>query len=713
MRRCWLFALALAGATWTAPAFASGDYCEPRWTPENAGFSCVSSVPIAPGNDTRVNLFLLLQDRAGRNGQGLAYPETEPFYGRNFLKWRDVANAWYPRPEAADSEGGAADDTGDEVGSGRCQTLGSGKRSFLAAVEQAAGVKPGERSLLASTRDRLGAVCENGPGSVRLPGEGGYFANFGANGIPDAPAGFMAYLEASASFYGGEWDRAKVYYRKVAGARANGWLTETATYMIARTLLNEAMDKSEDEWGWFDLQKADPSVARQSEDAFMEYLEAYPDGRYAASARGLVRKALWLQRDFARLGTAYGAALQTVDPAQEESARLVEEIDDKLLVRDRTPGAADPVLSATNLLMRMRPHSFDPDEKQLTREELDAEAATFAETPELWSFLEATHAFYVGKDYAAVLELLPDDARQESYAPLAFSRQYLRGLALHALNDRNEEGFWRQLVEGSDGLWQRPSVELALARSLEQKGELQDVFASGSPVREPRLRRILLGNSAGPAILKAQARTSDGPAGEASFATFVVLWRQLQRHEFAGFLADLPLAAKFEPGEDSYGLWNLLDTPVAPANVFVQGPTADGFACPSLERTARTLAGRPKDAAALLCLGDFLRLNGFDDFSLSSGWVEDDEGVELGTSAGYPGKAFVRHDYYTAVMDDPVATRDQQAYALYRAIRCYAPSRNNSCGGDGVEADVRAAWFKRLKARYSDTRWAREAKYYW
>jgi hypothetical protein len=254
---------------------------------------------------------------------------------------------------------------------------------------------------------------------------------------------------------------------------------------------------------------------------------------------------------------------------------------------------------------------------------------------------------------------------------------------------------------------------LALARALEQKGEVGKVFAADSPIRDPRIRRILLGMSAGPDILKAQARAEGGPAGESGFAAFMVLWRQLQHGEYKGFLDDLPLAAQHTPGDEYYGLWNLLDEPRVPASLFVTGQTGDEFPCPSLEQTARTLAAKPKDAKGLLCLGDFFRLNGFDELTLLNRWGSEDTEGELGTRDGYPGAPIPRQDYYTTIMADPAATRDQQAYAHYRAIRCYAPSGNNSCGGEDVDENIRAAWFKRLKARYGESKWSRELKYYW
>ena len=72
-----------------------------------------------------------------------------------------------------------------------------------------------------------------------------------------------------------------------------------------------------------------------------------------------------------------------------------------------------------------------------------------------------------------------------------------------------------------------------------------------------------------------------------------------------------------------------------------------------------------------------------------------------------------RHDFYTAIIADPAAARADKAYAYYRAIRCYAPTGANSCGGKDVDLDVREAWFRRLKNQYADTSWAKGLRYYW
>ena len=62
LKRLAMAAVLAAGAwAFTGPASASGDYsCSPNWTLQSADLDCGSSLVIAPGSDTRVNLALLL-----------------------------------------------------------------------------------------------------------------------------------------------------------------------------------------------------------------------------------------------------------------------------------------------------------------------------------------------------------------------------------------------------------------------------------------------------------------------------------------------------------------------------------------------------------------------------------------------------------------------------------------------------------------------------
>jgi hypothetical protein len=105
-----------------------------------------------------------------------------------------------------------------------------------------------------------------------------------------------------------------------------------------------------------------------------------------------------------------------------------------------------------------------------------------------------------------------------------------------------------------------------------------------------------------------------------------------------------------------------------------------------------------------------MRANGFDQYSLDSQPPKTELG---GTSSLFPGGAYSRLEVYKAIIADARAGADDKAYALYRAVNCYAPSGNNSCGGTEVPVAQRKAWFNRLKKDYPRSSWAKDLHYYW
>jgi hypothetical protein len=70
-------------------------------------------------------------------------------------------------------------------------------------------------------------------------------------------------------------------------------------------------------------------------------------------------------------------------------------------------------------------------------------------------------------------------------------------------------------------------------------------------------------------------------------------------------------------------------------------------------------------------------------------------------------------DGYLKVIADKQADGDARAYALFRAVRCYAPSGTNDCGEQDIPQSTRKQWFKMLHKEYPDSTWAKSLKYYW
>lgn len=715
--------LLLGVALWPGSAGASGDGgCTASWRLEAPNLGCESRIVIGPGNDTRVNLLLLLNDRAGLDGRGLRAPATDAInqygyydFGRTFFDWELLAATFYPsRVPAETSEAEAGE--GEELAGGRCQSVTEGGKEFLAGLERNRLVPAADRARLAEGRAGLLGLCRATQGGTGVQAELADLALPHTFASLDARE-FGGYLAGSAAFYAGDWPAARLHFAALRAAK-DPWVRETALYMAARSELNAASNSLGfvDEYGFYDVTKADQAAARRADEGFANYLKAYPTGRYAGSAAGLVRRARWLAGDVGGQSAAYAALLETIDPKTPATAELLDEMDQKFIFNHGADKAArDPLLLAMFDLLRMRSDLSEDsyfgydrhDLPLLTAEELARQQPSFAEHAELYDFLLANQAFYVAHDYRAVLRLLPDDARQQAYTPLAFSRQVLRGMALAELRDRNEAGFWQELLGGASALYQRPTAELGLALNWERAGEVGKAFAAGSPVHDARIRAILLQYSAGAELL----RTVAGPAGKSQLerdtALFTLLLKELSRATYAAAAGDLKLVRGNAPTNGWLG-WHDLGNEV-PIGLFTRGRFADGYPCAALRDTVARLAANPRDVKGRLCLGDFYRLNGFDGFDLEG---PDGKGV-LGSFTHYPGAPIPRSRFYAEIIADGAASHQDRAYALYRAVQCYAPGGNNSCGGDDVSLEQRRAWFQRLKSGFGDTRWAREARYYW
>lgn len=691
MRRWLAIGAALAGACIAWPAAASGDYgCTPGWMLELPDRSCSSTIVLSPDNDSRVNLLLLLRDRAGLDGAGGTYPETYWYggEGRTFFDWGVLVRALYPEDGAGDED--AYRRAWD---ASRCQSMAAGGDAFAAALASSR-LDRAERELLAGARGQLHPLCE-GSGDAAVQWPGGVASAAGRN--------FIAYLAGASAFYAGDWPGARLQFASLLRSE-DPWLRETSLYMLARVEINAAIDGAFDEWGSFKgTDEADQDAVRAAQRGLDDYLSAYPNGRYAASARGLKRRAWWLGGDVRALAGEYERLLGSAAADARTAAELVDEVDNKLFFPNwrgkPVTGEVDgPLLLAALDLLRMRSDPYSRDEQMLgpalTRAELDAQAGEFAGREDLFIFLQAAHAFYVADNPREVLLLVPDDALRTSYTPLQFSRQMLRGMALARLGDRNEEGFWKELLGGAKGLYQRPTAELGLALHYDRRGAIDAALAADSPIRDVTIREILLEQSAEPALLRRMVKEGL-TAEERSLASYVLLYKELTRGRYADFLADLP------------------NDPAAPEGLryapFNSGEVTEGYICPALTEMVKRLAANAGDVKGLLCLGEYYRRNGFDWPSFQA----PPAGTLGSHTRPFAGEAIPRSVFYDRVIADPRAGQGDKAYALYRAIRCYQPTGTNSCGGEDVPQSRRQAWFRRLKGEFADTSWAQDLKYYW
>jgi hypothetical protein len=719
MRTKWVALGVAIAAVVGAIAWACADAGEePTWALAKKDYDSGGGAGmLLPSNDTRINMFLLLADRRGFTVEQPEVEEGSPPVA--LFPWAVLER------QARGTKPGEFE---DPVEPSRCQSVTAGSAAFAAALRADWNVPDGEKQQLIAAREALSPWVK--PVEQYMPMVCG-----DANAAPPAPpavsspAGreFAAYLAATQSFYGGTFDRAAEGYHGL-GSASDPWLRETATYMVARTLLNRAIDRSATDYGSIaPLDKRDVAGAREAGRAFEAYLQAYPGGRYANSARGLVRRAQWLAGDNSDLAAEYGRQLSATAPLPNaaEAAAIVDEVDNKLGLPTSKPEIVrDPVLLAVVDLHRMRGGDGESREwccgPPITREEIERQRPLFGRDSELYDYVRAAEAYFVRHEPREVLQLLPDAARQRQFSYLQFSRQMLRGLALQQLGDRNTRGFWLSLFAAATRPYERPALELALAIQEERSGRVGLVFAPDSPVTHPVMRQMLLENVAGPDLLRQQATRQGVPKLEREVALYTLLEKELWRGFLPQFVGDLRLVTGdaqpngFYAGTTYYDARfnSHLDRP--PLGKFGKDARTGNFGCPTMPTTVAQLIGAPRAIRPRLCMAEYFRLNGFDDLAFeANSRPTSGEGLATTRELFPTGRAYSRLEEYKAIMADPGASPDDKALALNRAVRCYAPSRSNSCGGTDVGLAVRRAWYNRLKADYPQSRWAKELKYYW
>jgi hypothetical protein len=713
-----IFALLAAAAGIVAWACADiGE--EPTWALAKPDYDPGGSAAmLLPSNDTRVNLLLLLADRRGAMVRNSAAKADDP--PLVLFPWYVMANRAAPPGEVAN----------DYMGGSRCQTNASGTAAFVAAVRANRQVPDAEKQLLTSAREALQPGAKQREEYVPDVECAGAVLPEAQLAAIQSPAGkaFATYLTGAQQFYAGAFDPALTAFGSLSSA-PDPWLRETADYMVARSQLNRAIQKSLNEYGDIEgVEKRDRAGATAAGVAFDSYLKAYPAGLYASSARGLMRRVHWLAGDTGSLAGDYGRQLsgRSFDGAPT-TVDFINELDNKLPLPTNSPAQIrDPLLLAVVDLHRMR----QPEDASardyccgppITRAEIEAQRPAFGSDTELYDYIRAAEAFFVRKDAREVLQILPDAAHQQRFSYLQFSRQMLRGLALDGLGDSNTRGFWMSLFPGASRPYQRDALELALAMHDEKGGRLDLVFAPDSQVRHPIIRELLLEHVAGPDILRQQARRPGVPKVEREIALYMLLSKELRRGFYSQFLGDLRLLPTdmatdpyFSGGSNYDARWNATQER-PPLGVFGPAGKLGDAGCPALAQTASQLVANPRAIRPRLCLAEFFRNNGFDNFNEWGSYDEPLEGTGLATTRQlFPGPTtYSRLELYKAVIADPAATADDKAFALNRAVRCYAPGGNNSCSGTEVELPQRKAWYMRLKREYPQSRWATTLKNYW
>ncbi|OLL27367.1 hypothetical protein BTH42_33250 [Burkholderia sp. SRS-W-2-2016] len=697
---------------------SSDETCEAMATPRQNDYSCGAVPILSPGNDTRINAMLLMVN-ADRFAQTLPKPSTfAPADGTSeltvpflydFSTWIDRSQTQSGTGSDDAADGNQTDYYADGEGN-ICRSAASGDKGFYAALDSAKQLPADDAASLRAARAVMMTACEDSGTSAPWTKSAGLRSRLGQQ--------FATYLDGARAFYQHDFFSATKAFAS-ASHSTDPWLKETALYMTGRAQLNAAQA------GVFDEHAITPDRSKvvkvslaASDTVFRTYLRIYPHGLYSASAAGLQRRIAWLGDDVTQQARLYDSAFAnwSATTSNVRLDQLANELDSKLLMTDiKTNDIQSPQLLAIIDLMRMRvSDSSDASrQKPIALHELQAQKPRFACRPMLFEYLLAAWYVHLGHQPEQALALLPQSVGA-SLDYFALSQQMLRGFALEDSGQRDKaRQLWTQLIPLTKYPLQRETLELALAINLEQAGLVDRVFADDSPIQNVAIRETLIQRAASADLLRAQAQNKASNDRMRDLALYTLLYKELTRGHYSDFIADLPM---------------IRDTSSEPLQPFNSPATTDaiGYVCPSIRDVAVGLQQDPRDAKGLNCLGEFMRRHppayplvgdpivfSFAQPAAAAS-PTDSTAPPLGSAPSqFRGKVVERITNYQTVIGDTRASADDRAYALYRAIRCFAPSGYSDCGGNDIPVDTRKRWFNTLKAAYPHSKAAQSLKYYW
>ena len=696
-----------------APALASFDMEDCKWSDDHC---LLKGDPIlTPGNDSRDNLLRLVSEAK-------SFPLPVQSMPADITRSRDFYFAYHPQWDAtvtpatppADKPGENSrlsqqmtalqleptETSHDDEQENRFVSNNADSISaFFAALLADSSLTAEQRHALAQARMGLysGANQEQIAASLAtLPAESTSLL-------------YKTYLTGAARFYAGDYVGADHDFSQLI-ASDRPWLTETAQYMLMRTALNSSSQNSTGEYGDFNINRIDRAAAGKAQKEALAYLQRWPEGLYADSARGMLRRINWYLQAWPQLAGLYEQMFQQAEDAGSLRG-LVTEYDNiygmqfyERPVREAFPDA--PRVSYIELLRAIR---LNRDQQPtLTQADLDSSKPLFEKSGNqaLWRNLQLNLWRVTGNE-AAILQAVKPAQKLPAHDILAFSEQVLYGDAL--MQQKRwpaARDFWLTLLKISADIEQQQYVQARLAATLVFRGDTAAIFAPDSPVTSLRYRSRVLKTVASPELLRQQV--SQGPNNEErTIALHTLLVRDLTENRFGDWLRDRKLASAITlpvTGE-AFDDVNL-------SNFDWNGEAAEaGYVCRSLDETVQVLSQNASDAHALNCLGEFFRTSNthVDLWKDSAGNGVLETAIDRKTPFGQ----FDRQRYYQQVIATPKAEHEDKSYALYRAIMCYAPSGANECGGKEVDKAQRKGWFTQLKTDYPGSPWAQKLKYYW
>jgi hypothetical protein len=527
---------------------------------------------------------------------------------------------------------------------------------------------------------------------------------------------YLDYITAADAFYNDDFNEAESRFRALTHAQ-RAWVKETATYNLIRVAIRKTQASAEDKYGFLDIETVNKALAGSIMPAIQDYLATYPNGKYVESAKNLKRRAYWLNGDDKTLLMAFQEAIEEIRKKNDFSSavNLAVEIDNKYLFahyyddRNNLPPALTniewdkPVLAAAQILVRLRKLDKQNGKNSIVDlREIQAHETNFkaknADT--IYQYILLAYDFFEEKNYDAVIQASQnwhDGLNNGDYA--AFSIASLRAFALEKLQRYDDAAaLLKELHALSPSPLLKDHFELAQAQNLVASGKARDIFTADSVIQSANIKERVLRGSANAEVLQYVLDQPHTSKEEKSTGLATLLHKSLMTKQFKALLKYQKKYANFEL-ENLYGLAYLRAETIS---------SDDNFVCPSWSSVLTDLTGEDPSPRNQICLGE--RLRTLEDHIYLNIYSDEELG---GTDDGFGKRDLTRLELYLPLIDNPAVKGEDEAYALRRAIYCFATTGSNHCGNEDIPIETRKYWFNKLKKEYKNSEWSIKQKYYW
>ena len=670
--------------------------CQPSSTLSNNQYTACDGLPVlSPANDNRVNILLLLSDK---NLATLLAPKpTASLWNTEYSSVPFDVNSFTQRVENKSASSGKSTSSAAYSYQEHCNSITTGLSDFTQQVKNDAHISASEKDILIKARSKL-LECTAPLSLIRIDPNWSIYTRQ-----------YASYLNASIAFYNTNFSTATKIYALLTQVD-QPWLKETAQYMLIRSNLNAAYQSGLAEYGDLDVNKINPVLLKDFFNSITQYFELYPNGRYVASTRGLLRRGYWLnnQPDLLRHELAwqinhpqskfYNLDMQNVAFEIDRHVFQTENLHKKKL--------EDPFFLTIYDLMQMRKPETK-DDTVISWTELNAQKDSFKQQPELFQYLQANHLFFVQNKPQEALNYLPTENPKSISTYLQLSQAFLKGRILDKIEPQpNAQRYWENLLGQAKTAYQRGLFELALYPHYLKQQNLEAFIGTNAKIKQLSLQKSFIEQSANEHSLIKMVESSTANIAQKNLALYTLLNKSLVHQNFNLFnqaYRSLPTNAAQYKGYNSES--TMLKNYPPLANFIWKGSViTPPLKCPELKLLGLQLSEKPQDVNLRLCLGEFFRSE--------QSWQINRLTATEKQHATVQGPIFKRGEVYKDIIST-LSKSEIKAYALYRAIQCYAPAGDNECHDQDVAKTVRKRWFDELKRDYPNSTWAKSLKYYW